>query len=205
MNFLRRLSSLFYVTVVLFLAVFILLFVGHAFDIQWIYIFANAFYYDQNLRLAWIGIAVFLLFMNFLYYQFCSVNVHREKIIAFENPLGLVRVSLVALEDLVKKLLIKQEGVKEIRPIISAVKKGLNVKIKISLDTETHIPEFTSMLQDLVTRKIQDIIGLTDPVQVEIYITKIFGEGTDKDAKDTIKKETAEYRQPSTPYHGYLF
>ena len=110
---------------------------------------------------------------------------------------------MVALEDLLKRVLIKLREVKEIRPFIFASKKGIDVSIRLVLVSDVNIPELTAKVQEISKKKIQDTVGLEEPITIEIYISKILSEKAKP--KKPGDEEELEEDIPSTniPFRGY--
>ena len=160
-------------------------------------------YNDSDFRMITGIFAGVLLLKNFMFYRFFSVNVRRDKIIAFDNPSGRVSVSLMAMEDLVKRLIIRQSQVKDVKTRITASKKGLSLRIQLSIAFEVNIPELTAGLQEMIRRKIQDTIGIEDTVEISIYVGKILPERTK--GKQLKKNEMIEEEKPNAhiPFQGY--
>ena len=120
-----------------------------------------------------------------------------ERTIAFENPTGGVTVSLTALEDLIKRLIVQMPEVKEIRPHMIATRKGLEVDIKLILRHEVNIPELTARFQDLVRRKIEEAVGMEGKINIRMHVIKIAWE-------DIKSKNKDEFQIPTqAPFHGY--
>ena len=202
MKFLTRIAVLFYVTMMLFVSSFILLFVLNKIEISSVLNFLTLIYFDETLRLIFASAAAVLLLLNFVFYQSFTVNVHRGKTIAFDNPSGRVSVSLGAIEELTKRVISKAPEVREVKSKISVSKKGLLIKITLILRVEGSIPELTSRVQELVKSKVQDAIGLDEPIEVAIYVGKIISDqGKEKrlPKKEEIKKE----QEPNVPFQGY--
>lgn len=101
----------------------------------------------------------------------------KEKIIkreiAFGNPLGEVKVSLAAISEFVKKLGDQIEEVKEIKPRVVIGKKGLEVYNKITLFSDSNIPEASDRVQTIVKRYIQDVLGIQEVNEVKVFVEKI--------------------------------
>ncbi len=202
MNLLTRMIILFYVTVVLFLGCFVILYAFHIVmykDLSDVLYFV---YNDDRLRIA-VGVAagVLLLINYFLYRQF-DLNTSKEKTIAFDNPSGRVSVALSALEDLIQRSLARFPEVKEGKVDIRASKRGLRVRIRMVLYAQANIPELTTMVQAAVQEKIQDIIGLDETVHVSIDIGKILSDRI-KDKKVGKKEDGQEQSEVSIPFQGY--
>ncbi|MFT5170130.1 MAG: putative alkaline shock family protein YloU, partial [Candidatus Omnitrophota bacterium] len=168
-------------------------------------------YNDENSRIAFAILAGVVFIMNYLFYSLFTINVHRDKTIAFDNPEGRVSVSLAALEDLVKRTIHSVEEIKDGKSNIVASKKGLHVKIRLSIRSDVSIPEMSSQVQELVKDKIQDTIGIDEKVDIAVYISKIIAESTLKTRKKegVVKKSKedknkGEDQEPQVPFQGYL-
>ena len=202
MMFLKRLAVLFYVSLTLFLSAFLILFVLNWVNYYDVTFMLSTVYSDHNLRLIVGCIASVFLVINFLFYQFYSVNVHRDKIIAFDNPSGRVTVSLVAMEDIIQRMLTRLPEIKKVYPNITASKKGLAISVKLFLQSEVNIPELSASVQSRIKRKVQDMIGIDQPLNITVYIGRIFS--------DSLKKKDSKNQAPiddevipPVPFHGY--
>ena len=202
MKFLTRIAVLFYVTLIMFLSSFILLFVLNYISMQRVVNLLAVIYYDEALRMTFAGGACALLFLNFVFYRAFTVNVHKEKTIAFDNPVGRVSVSLGAIEELTKRVVSRISEVREVKSNISVSKKGLLIKIKLILRAEGSIPEVTSRVQELVKRKIQSTIGLDEPIEVAIFVGKILPD-QGKEKQPPKKEEPQKESQQNVPFQGY--
>jgi len=201
-KFFTRIVVLFHVTLIMFPCAFILLFVLNYIQLQDVFnLFANI-YHDELLRISFAATAGVLLIMNFFFYRIFSVNVHKEKTIAFDNPAGRVSVSLVAIEELTKRVISRISEVREVKSKISMSKKGLLIKIRLILRAEGSIPEVTSRVQELVKRKVQNTIGLDEPIEVAIFVGKILpDQGREK--LPSKKEESPKEEQRNVPFQGY--
>lgn len=141
------------------------------------------------------GLLLILLSISFA--QLILGKIQRERTIAFSNPLGEVTISLIAVEDLIKRLVSSIYEVKELRPDVIAGKKGLEVDLRIILRAETNIPDLTMRLQDLIKNKIQETLGVEEPIVVKIHVAKIVSQEEKK------KKEERDFQNPTIPFHDY--
>jgi len=198
----KRLAVLFYVTTYLFIGSFLILFSVNKVNLEQLFFYIQSFYIDQNLRIVTGILGAALLVLNFIFYKMVSVNVHRDKMVAFDNPSGRVTVSLLAMEDLIKRLLITIYEIRDVKSVILATKKGLQVKIKLNLLSEVSIPELSKRVQDLVTKKIQETIGLDEKINVGIYVSKITLEQV-KEKKKVKKDKKDDKPTPNVPFQGY--
>ena len=201
MRFFTRVAVLFYVTIVLFISVLMLAYVLHWLDIKSLWMTLYAGYVDYNLRVVFGTTGAVLLLINFIFYNMFTVNIHREKIIAFDNPSGRITVSLIAIEDIVKRTVLRVGDVKDVKPMIKATKKGLRVRIKLVLCSEVNIPEFTHKIQNIVKDKIQDMIGLDESLTISVYVNKIVS----SDNVDMTEDENAssDNEDSPVPFRGY--
>jgi len=204
MTFIKRIAILFYVTFILFFASFLILFSIQYWPMESINQLFSLIYVDDSLRLTTGILAGILLLLNFMIYMFFSVNVHRDKVIAFDNPSGRVSVSLLALEELSKRAISRMAEIKDVRAKIVASKKGLQVKIKLILGSEVNIPDISAKLQALVTKKIQSMIGVDESINVSIFVGKILSERLkEKKVKDNDAAVKEDSTEPNIPFHGY--
>ena len=202
MNFITRIAVLFYVTLTLFFGSFVILYVFHFVEARAVLDLCTAAYSDERLRLIFGGAAGALLLINYIFYQVFTVNIHKDHTIAFDNPAGRVNVSLMAIEDLIRRVISRAAEVKEVKSKISASKKGLRIRIKLILRAEGSIPEVTSRVQDLVKRKVQDAIGLDEPIDIAIYVSKILVD-QDKERKRAKEEEPQKEPERQIPFQGY--
>ena len=99
--------------------------------------------------------------------------IRREKTIAFENPSGRVTISLSAIEDYIKRAALHVMEVKELRPNVTAGKKGINIIIKVVIYSDANIPEATEKIQSTIKNRIQEMLGIEEPITIKMHISKI--------------------------------
>lgn len=205
MNFIKRLTVLFVVTYLMFKSIFMLLFFSHYYSFDQMVELAGLIYYDENLRIMGLALYGLILVFNYILYRTFSVNVRRGKVIAFDNPAGRVTVSLLTLQDLVKRIISQMDEVRESKVIIRASsKKNLMINIRITLLSDINIPGLTSRIQNLITKKIQDIIGIEEKIDVAINVGKILPQEykmPERESEEKPQSESSELKSP--PYHGY--
>jgi len=192
-----RIAILFYIFIIWATGAAVILFVSHVLDLQTIQRLMLLIYFDnQSGTIAGIcagGIMLMSLILAKLIYG----KRQMERTIAFENPTGGVTVSLTALEDLIKRLIVQVPEVKEIRPYMIAVRKGLEVDIKLVLRHEANIPELTGRFQELVRRKIEEAVGMEGKINIRVHVVKISLEDIKFKGKDDFQLPT------QAPFHGY--
>lgn len=122
----------------------------------------------------------------------------KEKTIAFPTPSGEVTIALTAVEDLIKRISSVIPGIKELRPDVVASKKGIIVDLRVILRSEANIPELTQRLQEMCRSKIQEVLGIEEPIIVKIHVLKIVA-GEEKRKKETVEKDD----EPAIPFGGF--
>jgi len=194
---LTRVALIFYISIIWTVSIIVMLFVAHVLDLQSIQKLLMVIYNDSHSG-AIAGIcAGVIMFMSFLLARLIYGRRRMERTIAFDNPAGGVTVSLSALEDLIKRLIVQMPEVKEIRPVMIVTRKGLEVDIKLVLRYETNIPELTARFQDLVRGKIEEAVGMEGKINIRVHVTKISLEDIKSRHKDGFQTP------PRVPFHGY--
>lgn len=123
----------------------------------------------------------------------------REKTIAFTNPEGEVTISLSAIEDLIRKVAKQVSEVKDLRCDVKANKKGaIQITAKVTLWSDSNIPEATEKVQNLIKTKVQDMLGLEEAVTCTVNITKIAHK------EDFKKKKSDKQDQNEELFHGAI-
>jgi len=190
---------LFFLIVIIGISAFVILFVLEFVKLDQIIYYLQAVEVDPKLK--WIvgSVSGLIILLSLKITGMITGLEQKERTIAFDNPSGRVSISLNAVEDLIKKLILRMPDVQEIRPNIVASKRGIEVDARVTLKGDSNIPDLTSRLQEMVRSKIQDIIGIDEPVHVKIHVFKILAEEKRRD-----KKEDKESRQEFTvPFQGY--
>ncbi|MBN2119448.1 MAG: alkaline shock response membrane anchor protein AmaP [Candidatus Omnitrophica bacterium] len=151
-----------------------------------------------NLRIVIGLLGLLIVLMCIRTIQNSIAKSQREKTIAFEGSCGQVSISLSAVEDMIKKLLLEFKELKDVKPHVTASKKGLQVTLRIVLSSYTNIPEFTAKIQNVVSAKLQSMLGLEEEIQIKVEIKKILYPET------KVKEKTSDEDEgPNVPYRQY--
>lgn len=142
------------------------------------------FYTAMNVRLAIGAIGLLLIVYSLVAVQVSLGNLQREKTIAFENPNGRVTISLSAIEDLIKRVSAHIAEVKDLRADVTANKKGINIANRVVVYSDANIPEATEKIQNIIKNKIQELLGVEEPINIKVHIAKI------------VARETKERKSP---------
>ncbi len=202
MRFFTRIAVLFYMMTISTIGILtiILAFIIDRSLIQTINYYMNVFYYDTQVRII-VGLSGLLfILLSIMCARIISGAQQKERTIAFDNPAGRVTISLIALEDMVKRLLTREPEVKEGRPDIIATKKGIEIETRLILKSDVNIPDLTAKLQSLIKDKIQDMIGLEETVTVRIHVIKII---TEENKGKRNKGDYSDKTETNVPFQGY--
>lgn len=161
--------------------------------------FMRYLYHDpQAGMIAAVIIAVTML-ISFIFARIIYGRQSQERSILIDHPLGRVTISVAAIEDMLRRLVVRTPQIKEIRPSIISSKRGLKVDIRLVLNAEVNISELTAEFQETVQRKIQELIGKEERIIVRIHVIKIAG-----DCQKGKAREDYDARSESPlHYHGY--
>ncbi len=198
-----RFAVLFYMALVLVGCCLVLLFVLHQVPLVDVLDGLTLVYTDDQLRLIFGAAAVIVLVKNYFFSRMVAGTRQREKTIAFDNPAGRVSVSVSAIEDLARRVIIQIPEVKDVRVNVLAGKGGLNVEARLVLNTEVNIPEMTASLQDLVRRRVQDTIGMEETVTVKVHVVKIRPKAGKVRPSKEKNPAAGAADQPAVPFQGY--
>jgi len=201
MRVFTHIAMIFYVAIILFIGGLAVSFAFHNITIGEINYLLSMAYNDLNLRIIIILVSSLIMFLSLVFGRVITGSHQKERTIAFDNPSGRVSISLSALEDMIKRSVSKVSEVKEIRPIIRATKNGIEVAARLILNSDVSIPDMTAELQELVKRRVQDVLGVEEKVVVKIHVTKIIPScGKDKRVKEDEPEGKEEL---SVPFQGY--
>lgn len=175
------LCSLFFIS----LGAFIVAFAFDAFQVSIITDAIEAAASNVQIKLALGAAGAILTLITVLVLQNSLGAIQREKTIAFENPDGQVLISLTAIEDFIKRAMKQLPEVKELRPSVRANKKGVSITSRVTLFSDTNLPETTGRIQNIVKERVQSLLGIEEPVNIRVHVAKIVNRESPalKDAK----------------------
>lgn len=84
-----------------------------------------------------------------------------SRAVVHDYMLGQVRISVVAIENLVKKVVYQINGVKEVKPKIIQTSGGMGLWIKVIVAPDISIPEISKEIQQQVQEYIAQTTGMT--------------------------------------------
>ncbi len=161
----------------------------------------NSIYASTNTRLV-LGITgILLIFISMMVVQITMGKIQREKTIAFENPDGQVTISLTAIEDFIKRAIRQLPEVKELKPSVRASKKGITIINRVTLYSDIHIPETTEKIQNIVKTRVQDMLGVEEPITIKVHVVKIVHK--EESSKEPKKEDKLPQFRGSIEYGNY--
>jgi uncharacterized alkaline shock family protein YloU len=161
----------------------------------------NSIYASPNVKLI-LGITgILLIFISIMVIQITMGKLQRERTIAFENPDGQVTISLTAIEDFIKRAIKQLPEVKELRPNVRASKKGITIVNRVTLFSDIHIPETTEKIQNIVKTRVQDMLGVEEPINIKVHVVKIAHK--DEPSKEPKKEDKSSQYRGSIEYGNY--
>lgn len=197
-----RLAIFFYVFLITLTGVSLLLLLLHWVDLSLYQDFIGYLYFDR--QAGWIAIACVsvIVFLSVLFAKMIYARQEKERVVYFNNAVGRVAISTTALEDLVRRLVLKTPQIKDIRPDIKAIHHGVNVTIRLALRSDSHIAELTANLQEAVRRKMVEILGAETKVNIRLHIAKVVLDIARVEQHDIRNLEEEDLISPM-PFHGY--
>jgi uncharacterized alkaline shock family protein YloU len=187
----------FYIIISALIGAIILSFSFNIVEINDLVLKLNTVYSNPNARIVLTGSGILFILIALLFAQITSAKREREKTIAFNNPSGQVTITLFAVEDLIRKIGQELPQVKELKPdVVANKKRGIQVNIRLTLKSETNIPEFTAQLQELVKNRIQEIFGIDEQIIVKIHVAKIITQPEKIKKKNEVAIEEPEIKVP---------
>jgi uncharacterized alkaline shock family protein YloU len=96
--------------------------------------------------------------------------------VVHETAMGEVRISLDAVENLVRKVARSIKGVREIKAVITHGKDGLHALLKGTISPEVSIPEVSEEIQTSVRQYVKRVVGV-ELAEVRLEVDNIASDG----------------------------
>jgi len=158
--------------------------------------YLDVLYATINIRFVLGGTGALLILISIMVVNIAMGTIRRERTIAFENPDGQVTISLTAIEDFIKRAIKQLPEVKELRPNVRAGKKGISIINRVVLFSDINIPETTEKIQGIVKTRVQDMLGVDEPINIKVHVIKIVH-------KDDHNKEVQK-DEKTPPFRGNI-
>jgi uncharacterized alkaline shock family protein YloU len=95
--------------------------------------------------------------------------------VVHETTLGDVRISLDAVENLVRKVARGIKGVREIKAIVTHGKDGLHAALQATISPEVSIPDVSEEIQTAVRQYVKRVVGV-EMAEVRLEVVNIANE-----------------------------
>lgn len=121
-----------------------------------------------------VGAVFFLVSIRLLLAGTRSKNL-QVKTLVIHNSRGDVHIALDAIENLVAKAARHAKGVRGVKVKALHRPEGLNVSVKAVISPDTHVPEVTAEMQQLIQESVNNTIGI-DLTNIHIVVENITNE-----------------------------
>jgi len=173
MNFIKGLTLFFHTLVFCLVGGAFIIVATNIIPLNYVIDTMNTVYSNTDVRLI-LGITGgLLIFISIMVVQITVGFINKEKTIAFENPDGRVTISLSAIEDFIKRSMKQLPEIKESKPSVRASKKGITIINRVVLFSDTNIPDTTEKIQGIVKARVQEMLGVDEPVDIQVNVVKI--------------------------------
>lgn len=194
MKMFNNLVLFFYTLIFLIIGAFLIAVSIHTVSLESVLVTLQYIYITPNLRVITALVGLFLIIVSITTAHLTAGKMQREKTIAFTNPEGRVTVSLAAIEDFIRRLISQVPEIKELKPSVVANKRGIEISNRVILFSDTNIPQVTERIQALIKKRVQEMLGIEDTVNVLVHVAKII----QKEGIISMKDVT------ETPFSGKL-
>lgn len=199
MNILNRITMLFFLVVFITIGLFLIAVSVKSIQSEPVLSALDSINASTTLRIGIGAVGFLLIAISWASYQFTVARIQRQKNIAFNNPDGQVSISLSAIEEFIRKIGSSLPEVKEMKSDCIATKKGIDISTRVIFWADANIPESTEKIQGLIKVKIQEMLGIDEPIIIKIHVTKI---ATRPEPK-TIVKKGKDKDDVSLPFGGF--
>ncbi len=124
-------------------------------------------------RLTMFCIGLLILLFCLRYMEAGLRQTRRDKSIPFESDQGSVKITLLAIEDMLKKMLEERPEVSHVKPRVRVKKKCLEINIKGVLTAEVNLVDFIQDIQKKIKEKMDKFLGEDKTVKVNLEIRKV--------------------------------
>jgi uncharacterized alkaline shock family protein YloU len=116
---------------------------------------------------------LFLIGLRFVYVGLRKAPVHA---LVHDTEMGQVRISLVAVKNLVTRVASRVSGVRSVRTAVTLGELGLCVSLELKVAVDANLPELADKLQKAVSTYVRDIVGV-NVERVSVSVADISLEG----------------------------
>ncbi|SHK06843.1 alkaline shock response membrane anchor protein AmaP [Desulforamulus aeronauticus] len=124
------------------------------------FLWQGPYVYNGQLYLALIFGVLLLIGLRLFWVSLTRRN-NSGKAVVHDYKLGQVRISVLAIENLVKKAVGQMSGIKEVKPRVVEHKKGMGLHIRAVVTPDISIPEVSREIQQKVQEYLAQTTGIT--------------------------------------------
>lgn len=121
-----------------------------------------------------IGTAFFAVSVRLIVFAFTRQGGGQP--VVYETAVGEVRISLDAVENLVKKTARSIKGVRDVKAVITHDKDGLHAELVSTISPDVSIPEVSEEIQTTVRQYVKRVVGV-EMAEVRLEVENIANEG----------------------------
>jgi uncharacterized alkaline shock family protein YloU len=116
---------------------------------------------------------LFLIGLRFVYIGIQKAPVHA---LVHNTDMGQVRISLVAVKNLVTRVASRIPGVRSVKAGVTSGEEGLCVALELKVAVDANLPELADKLQKAVSSYVRDVVGV-NVESVSVSVADIALEG----------------------------
>lgn len=115
----------------------------------------------ENGIVLWTSLALLILCGLRLAYASVNRRPSPNKAVVHELKLGQLHITLPAIEGLVKKAVMRVDGIKEVKVQIVPDPEGIAIALNVVVTPDINIPQITEQIQQNVRDYILEVTGIT--------------------------------------------
>ncbi len=115
----------------------------------------------------------FVIAVRFIYYGFHRAGA--DQTLVHESDLGEVRISIEAVENLVRKVARQVKGVRGVRGWVVPGGDRLNVRLRTIISPDVSVPDVSSDIQSAVRDCLKNVVGV-EAGEVRVFVENISNE-----------------------------
>jgi len=115
----------------------------------------------------------FLVSVRFIYYGFHRAEA--DQTLVHESDLGEVRISLGAVENLVRKVTRQVKGVRDVRGWVVPGGGRINVRLRTVISPDVSVPDVSGNIQNAVRDCLSNVVGV-EAGEVRVFVENISNE-----------------------------
>ena len=96
-----------------------------------------------------------------LFWVSLSRSRKERHVVLAESAMGQVRVSLVAIQNLVDKVVGQISGVREVKSRIVPVPQGVGIQVRVAVTPDVSVPSLSVAIQRLVAERVLEVAGIS--------------------------------------------